>query len=341
MTIVNGNNQTVTVNNAFPQSLTVQIKDANNNPVSGATVTFAVTAGNATINPASAVTNAQGQASTVATASQNPGAITVSATYASVSATFSLTAVPQGPVVAAVNLQNSASFQTGLVPCGLATATGSGLAPGITGTISGASFLAPPPYTLNGLSMTVNGTPAPIYQISNTGGKQQVTFQTPCEATPGTNGTVVIQLNGATTTVPGVLILQAQPGIFNTIGANGNAYGAVIDSNGNYVTATNPAKRGQNYYLVATGLGQVTPATATDRLGVNGQNVNFQVIVGVSGLGVPVFEQIYQPDAVGIYIIGFTIPLTNPTGVDQPLALAVTVNGQIIFGNPVFLNSVQ
>src|ERR1700722_7365547 len=111
--------------------------------------------------------------------------------------------------------------------------------------------------------------------------------------------------------------------------------------NGNYVTATNPAKRGQNYYLVATGLGQVTPATATDRLGVNGQNVNFQVIVGVSGLGVPVFEQIYQPDAVGIYIIGFTIPLTNPTGVDQPLALAVTVNGQIIFGNPVFLNSVQ
>jgi len=341
MTILNGNNQSVTINNAFPQSLTVQIKDANNNPVSGATVTFAVTAGNATINPASAVTNAQGTASTIATASQNPGSITVSATYASVSATFTLTAVAQGPVVTAVNFQNSASFQTGLVPCGLATATGSGLAPGITGTISGASFLAPPPYTLNGLSMTVNGTPAPIYQISNTGGKQQVTFQTPCEATPGTNGTVVILLNGATTTVPGVLILQAQPGIFNTVGSNGNAYGAVIDSNGNYVSATNPAIRGQNYYLVATGLGQVTPATATDRLGINGQNVNFQVIVGVSGGGVPVFEQIYQPDAVGIYIIGFTIPLTNPAGVDQPLALAVTVNGQVIFGNPVFLNSVQ
>jgi uncharacterized protein (TIGR03437 family) len=151
----------------------------------------------------------------------------------------------------------------------------------------------------------------------------------------------VIQLNGATTTVPGVLILQAQPGIFNTIGANGNAYGAVIDSNGNYVTAQNPAIRGQNYYLVATGLGQVTPATSTDRLGINGQNVNFPVIVGVSGGGVPVFEQIYQPDAVGIYIVGFTIPLTSPAGVDQPLALAVTVNGQIVFGNPVFLNSVQ
>lgn len=341
MTILNGNNQTVTVNNAFPQSLTVQIRDANNNPVSGATVTFAVTSGNASVNPTSAVTNAQGTASTIATASQNPGSILISATYASVSATFSLTAVPQGPVVLATSFQNAASFQTGLVPCGLATATGSGLAPGITGTISGASFLAPPPYTLNGLSMTVNGTPAPIYQISNTGGKQQVTFQTPCEATPGANSTVVIQLNGATTTVPGVLILQAQPGIFYTVGANGTAYGAVIDSTGNYVTATNPAVRGQNYYLVATGLNQVTPPTATDRLGINGQNVNFQVIVGVSNLGVPVLGQVYQPDAVGIYVIEFTIPLTNPPGVDQPLALAVIVNGQTIFGNLVYLNSVQ
>jgi len=343
MTILSGNNQTVTVNNAFPQSLTVQIKDASNNPVAGATVTFAVASGNASVNPTSAVTNAQGTAFTIATASQNPGSITVSATYASLSAIFSLTALPQGPVVLATSFQNAASFQTGLVPCGLATVTGSGLAPGITGTISGASFLAPPPYTLNGLSMTVNGTPAPIYQISNTGGKQQVTFQTPCEATPGTNGTVIIQLNGATTTVPGVLILQAQPGIFYSVGANGTAYGAVIDSNGNYVTATNPAVRGQNYYLVATGLGQVTPATATDRLGINGQNVNFQVIVGVSGNGVPVFEQIYQPDAVGIYIIGFTIPLTNPAGVDQPLALFVAVPGQpqLLLANQVYLNSVQ
>jgi len=341
MTILNGNNQTTTVGTPFPQSLTVQLKDGSGNPIVGVSVSFAVTAGNAIATPTSAPTDSLGRASTVVNASTNPGSITVVASYSSVSASFTLTAVPQGPVVTAANFVNAASFQTGLVPCGLATATGSGLAPNITGTISGASFLAPPPLTLDGLSLSVNGTPAPIYQLSNTNGKQQVTFQTPCEATPGTNATVVITLNGATTTVPGVTILQAQPGVFYSLGANGTAYGAVIDSNGKYVTATNPAVRGNNYYLVATGLGQVTPATATDSLGVNGQNVNSSVIVGVSNLGVPVLAAYYEPAAVGIYIVEFTIPLTNPAGTDQPLALAVIVNGQTIFGNVTYLNSVQ
>jgi uncharacterized protein (TIGR03437 family) len=244
-------------------------------------------------------------------------------------------------LVTAANIQNAASFQTGLVPCGLATATGSGLAPGITGTISGASFTAPLPDTLNGLSLTVNGVPAPIYQISNTNGKQQVTFQTPCESAPGNNGTVVFTINSAASTVTGVNILQVQPGIFNAVGANGLPYGEVIDSRGNYVSATNPAIRGQNYYMIVTGLGQVTPATATGSLGTNGQNVPLTIVVGVSNLGAPVFEQIYQPDAVGLYVIGFTIPLTNPAGVNQPLAVAAVVNGQTIFGNPVYLNSVQ
>jgi uncharacterized protein (TIGR03437 family) len=341
MNILNGNNQTVTEGSTFPQSLTVQILDVSNNPITGQTVNFAVTTGTGSVNPAAATTDSQGRASTIVTASSNPGSLVVTASYASVSATFSLVVVPPGPQVAAANFQNAASFQSGLVPCGLATATGSGLAPGITGTISGASFLASLPYTLNGLSLTVNGTPAPIYQISNTNGKQQVTFQTPCEVSPTSNGTVVIQLNGGTTTVNNITILQAQPGIFNSIGSNGTAYGEVLDSNGNYVTATNPAKRGSNYYLIATGLGQVTPPAATDSVGINGQNVNYQVIVGVSNLGVPVLESIYQPGAVGIYIIEFTIPLTNPSGVDQPLALAVVVNGQTIFGNLVYLNSVQ
>jgi uncharacterized protein (TIGR03437 family) len=342
MNIVSGNNQTTTVNTAFPLPLTVQIKDAANNNVSGATVSFAVTSGNATVNPTTAVTDSQGRASTTATASQSSGLIVVTASYASVSTPFSLTAVPQGPVVTAANFQNAASFQTGLVPCGLGTATGPGLAPGITGTVSGASFFGPLPYVLNGLSLSIGGVPAPIYQLSNTNGKQQVTFQTPCEIAPTTNATVVLQISGASTTVTGVLILQAQPGIFFYTGSNGKNYGEVLSADdGSYITALNPAKRGHNYYLIATGLGQVTPATATDSAGINGQTIANQVIVGVSNLGVPVLAQFYQPGEIGIYIVEFTIPLTNPAGPDQPLALAINVGGQTIFGNAVFLPLVQ
>jgi len=341
MTVVSGNNQTTTVNTAFPQSLVVQVNDTSNNPISGATVSFAVTSGNATVSSTTATTNAQGQASVTVTAAQNPGVIVVTATYLGVSATFSLTALPQGPVVMATNFQNAASFQPGLVPCGLATATGSGLAPNITGTIYGSSYLAPLPTTLDGLSLSVNGVPAPIYTLSNANGKQQVTFQTPCEATPASNATVVIQLNGATTTVTGVTVLAVQPGIFYSVGSNGTFYGELIDSNGNYVSATNPAIRGQNYYMIATGLGQVSPATATDSLGINGQSVPLQVVVGVSNLGVPVFQQSYAVDQTGLYVIGFTIPLTNPAGTNQPLVLGVVSNGQTIFSNTVYINSVQ
>lgn len=337
MTILNGNNQSVTVGNAFPQSLTVQIKDANNNPVTGVSVGFSVTAGNASINPTSATTDSQGRASTTATAGSNPGSIIITASYATVSASFTLTAVPQGPMVNATSFQNAASFTTGIVPCGLAIATGSGLAPGIVGTVSGASFFGPLQYTLNGLSLSVNGVPAPIYQLSNTNGKQQVTFQTPCEVAPTTNGTVVIQLSGATSTVTGVLILAAQPGIFFSTGADGNPDGYVISgADGSYVTAANPAKRGGTYYMVATGLGQVSPATSTDSAGI-GQSVALPVIVGLSGGGVPVTSAVYQTGEIGIYAVGFTIPLTNQTGPNQPLVLGVTVGGQVAFSNTVYI----
>jgi uncharacterized protein (TIGR03437 family) len=338
MNILSGNNQTVTVGNAFPQTLTVQIKDANNNPVTGASVLFAVTAGNAAINPGSATTDSQGRASTTATAGSNPGAITIVASYATVSASFSLTAIPQGPIVTATSFQNAASFTTGLVPCGLAVATGSGLAPGIVGTVSGASFFGPLPYTLNGLSLSVNGVPAPIYQISNTNGKQQVTFQTPCEVAPSTSGTVVINLSGAQTTVQGVLILAAQPGIFFSTGGDGNPDGYVISgADGSYVSATNPAKRGGTYYMVVTGMGQVSPATSTDSAGIGGQTVALPVIVGLSGGGISVVSSTYQTGEIGIYAVGFTIPLTNQTGINQPLVLGVTVNGQVAFSNTVYI----
>jgi uncharacterized protein (TIGR03437 family) len=341
MTILNGNNQTGPVNGTFPQTLTVQLKDTTGAAIPNVSVTFTVTSGNATTNPTTATTDSLGRASTTVTAGASPGGIGVTASYSSVSASFTLTAVPQGPVVSATSFQNAASFTTGLVPCGLAIASGSGLAPGIVGTVSGASFFGPLPYTLNGLQLSVNGVPAPIYQISNTNGKQQVTFQTPCEVAPTTNGTVVIQLSGGTTTVPGVLILAAQPGIFFTTGADGNPDGYVISgADGSYVTAANPAKRGGTYYLVATGLGQVSPATSTDSTGL-GQSVVLPVIVGLSGGGVSVVSSTYQTGEIGIYAVGFTIPLTSQTGPNQPLVVGVSVNGNVAFSNTVYLPQVQ
>jgi Domain of unknown function (DUF4082)/Bacterial Ig-like domain (group 1) len=103
ITKVSGDNQTHTGGTALPNPLVVLVKDASGNPQSGVTVNFAVTAGGGSVSPTSAVTDANGQASTVLTLGATPpGATspvtnTVSATASGIgSVTFSATANPPG-----------------------------------------------------------------------------------------------------------------------------------------------------------------------------------------------------------------------------------------------------
>ncbi|MEH2139980.1 N,N-dimethylformamidase beta subunit family domain-containing protein [Nostoc sp.] len=102
ITKTSGDNQTGAAGTALPNPLVVQVKDGAGNPQSGVTVNFAVTSGGGSVLPASAVTNANGQASTTLTLGANPGATspvtnTVSATASSVgSVTFSASASPSG-----------------------------------------------------------------------------------------------------------------------------------------------------------------------------------------------------------------------------------------------------
>lgn len=67
LTKVNGDNQIGTAGAALANPFVVQVKDGAGNPQSGVTVNFAVTNGGGTVAPASAVTNASGQASTTLT----------------------------------------------------------------------------------------------------------------------------------------------------------------------------------------------------------------------------------------------------------------------------------
>lgn len=341
ITLLTGNGQTAFTGQSFAQPLTFQVKDTSGNALPGVLVTFTVPTSNATTNPVSIQTDSQGRAITAVTAGNTAGTITVTATITTFSASASLTSRPPGPVITTQSFMNAASLQVGLTPCGLGIVTGLGLAPNVQGVVTGVGSFLPLPYVLATVSMTFNGVAVPIQAVSNVNGVQQVNFQTPCELQPG-SATAIITVGGGSTTVSGVPVSAAQPGIFTYAGPGNKVYGAVIRAeNGSYVTPSNPARRGETLYLVVTGLGQTTPPAITNAVGIGNQNVNVPVIVGVNNQGVPVLSAQYLVGQVGAYIVGFQIPTTAATGPDQPLAIAAVVNGQAVFGNPVLLPAVN
>jgi hypothetical protein len=77
--VVSGNNQTATVGTAASKPLVVKALDANLNPVSGVTVTFAVVTGGGTLSTATATTDSAGQAQSTLTVGTTAGANTATA----------------------------------------------------------------------------------------------------------------------------------------------------------------------------------------------------------------------------------------------------------------------
>ena len=76
---ISGDNQTGTVGKALDDPFVVEVQDENGDAVSGATVTFAVTAGGGTLSATSVTSDANGRAETILTLGSTAGTNTVSA----------------------------------------------------------------------------------------------------------------------------------------------------------------------------------------------------------------------------------------------------------------------
>ncbi len=320
--IVSGNNQTAIIGGNFTNPLVVKVVDANGNPVAGAQVAFAVTAGSAILGSATATTDTTGQASTTVTAGTSAGAITVTETSSGFTATFTLTSQLPGP--ANVTIVNGASFYPGISPGGIAVISGNGIAPSVQGVIAANNIVGPLPTTLAGVSVTFSGTAAPIYYVSNTNGTQQIAVQVPFEVQPGSNVSVVINsADGGSATVT-TTVLPFAPGVFTatftTASGSNQTVAVATRPDGSFVSPTNPAHSGENITFYVTGMGQVTPATATGDAGVTGQQVATTVVVGINNAGVPLISATYVPGLVGVYAITLQIP-PNSGGPSQPFGL--------------------
>jgi uncharacterized protein (TIGR03437 family) len=321
---VSGNNQTAFVGAAFPAPLLVKVVDNLGNGVPGAPVTFTVASGSAVVATPSTTTDPTGAASTAVTAGATPGNISIVATSGAFTTTFTLVASLMGPQnIVFVNgtnfqLQNGCPPPGCVAPGEIVTIEGGGFANGVQGVVSGLSILGPLPTSLAGVSVTFNGVAAPIFYVANVNGVQSLTIQVPFETQPGST-TVVLNAAGggsATYTIPTQLYA---PGVFT--GTYGNVTIAVaVRSDGSYVSPTNPAHRGETIYVFATGLGQTTPAAATNEPGA-GQSVTATLVTGLNNKGVPHTTVDYAPGLVGVYIIGVQVPADTTPGPGQPFGL--------------------
>jgi uncharacterized protein (TIGR03437 family) len=123
------------------------------------------------------------------------------------------------------------------------------------------------------------------------------------------------------------------PGIFEYTNSDGNRQAVGIRSDGSYISPANVPRPGEIIRIFATGLGQTTPATGTNRAGIEDQPVAASVIAGVNNQGVLVLSAEALPGTVGVYVVALEIPAAAATGPAVPVRLGVASGGSTILSN--------
>jgi uncharacterized protein (TIGR03437 family) len=243
----------------------------------------------------------------------------------------------QAPVISAGGVANGANF--GLAPAAIApgeliSVFGTNLA-----SSTAASDTVPLSTTVGGVSVSINGTPAPIHDVCHLcvgGGGDQLNIQVPWEVT-GSNAQLVVTKSNQVSQPASIAIAQTNPGIFTVNSGVGTAIaiftdGALAAPAGSIPgISTRPAKAGDAIQIWATGLGAVdTPiadgADSLDKL--RNTLVKPTVLIGntpaqvlFSGL-TPFFGFVNQVNAV----VATGTPSGNAVPIQLQIGSATTTN---------------
>ena len=342
LSMVSGNGQSGTTGTTLAQKLTVKVNGSDGNPYAGATVTFAVASGSATLNPSTAQqTASDGTASTTVTLGNTAGPVTVTASVTGLTTvTFSLTATANiGPQI----------FTGGVVSAGLSTPSMQMASPNAILSIFGQNF-APAgtsrkvssgdlvngqvPTNLVGICVTFGSTRAPIFLVT----PGQLNVQAP--QLPA-SGTVSVQVNTNCDTpllqlvsnTVSVTVAAAAPEFFysSNSGKGANPI-AAIDTNGGGVG--DPARLGAGFALAypgeviqafATGLGLTNPAFAPGVLPPTGAQVT-GLTVSIDGTPLNASAVQYAgvaPLNAGLYQVNIALPAGLTPG-DHTIGMSVS-----------------
>lgn len=215
------------------------------------------------------------------------------------------------PTISAAGFTNGASFASGASPGAIATIFGTRLTRNLTGILQAGSV--PLPTTLAGTSVTVGGKPAPIFNVVNINGQEQISIQVPVDVPLGP-ATVVLS-NGFTTATTQITLAAAQPGIFTIDGSQAVAFHA----NFTLVSASQPAAPGEIIILFGTGLGAVNPPVATG-VATSGSVLSNTVATytaTIAGQNAPVSFSGLAPFFIALGQVNLAVPLGAPSGLQD------------------------
>jgi uncharacterized protein (TIGR03437 family) len=163
------------------------------------------------------------------------------------------------PVISRV--VNAASYLGGAVSPGeIVVIFGSDLGPstGVSAQPSSAGILGT---TLANVQVTFNGYPAPLLYVS----AEQVNAIVPYEIAGASSALVELLFGQAISNSVTLPVALSAPGIFSA-NASGTGPGAILDTNYNLVSASNPTSPGAIIQIYATGEGQTTPPGVDGKL---------------------------------------------------------------------------
>jgi uncharacterized protein (TIGR03437 family) len=167
------------------------------------------------------------------------------------------------------------------------------------------------PTALGGVSVTLDGVPAPLFYVS----ASQINFQVPFEVAGKQLTKIVVTYLGSQSAAVSVPVLASQPSFF-TVNSDGKTAIAFNKSDGKLNSADNPVLHGTYIEIYGTGVGVVSYPIATGlpspALPANFSG-NYTFTVGGSAVA-PAYFGGWTPGYVGFAQWDVQIPDNVPTG---------------------------
>jgi uncharacterized protein (TIGR03437 family) len=163
----------------------------------------------------------------------------------------------------------------------------------------------PLPTQLGSSNATVNacGRNIPLYSVF----PGQINAQLPFECPATGTASLIVTVGGQAAASQEINLAPASPGVF-TLNSSGTGDGAIMHADNSPVSATSPAKGGEEVALYATGLGATTPMFATG-IAVTGTNSTMNPVTAtIGGKNASVVYSGLAVGFAGLYQVNVIVP---------------------------------